>query len=430
MPNWIDGRRRGATSGPQRFRVSLRHSGNFLASQPLASAEVAFVVDPPLESDLKSGAVTDKSTGLHQSLSIGGVSAGKLEDKSKKDGSSGNDASTKANSHSSSNDRSSDYDINNSSRDNPSKSNSCRAAVCVSGQWRTFANPRVRALFRENLLGGLSGQKWSQHKSSRSSRNSSTSSTGDDKEMEDLIGSEGALNHCDLDLFFYAKTTDAVSDRNYFFSRTTSLPSSETAMRQVFAQEFPETVAADARSRGGRGGGRIQIVHGDPPMPLPVPHNNSKSNIGSHSFQDRDSDHDSSSSGDDDSTYPSSPSWVQAHAKVAWPALHSVRACYDMVQEAEREEQRKRMHTEAKAQEAKVSSVKYQRTFTGAPAVLAGASTTDEASITTAPSKLWQYDWVVRTRFDLAYLLPLPPLPAFNLHRHSQDIDGSSSYKL
>jgi hypothetical protein len=55
----------------------------------------------------------------------------------------------------------------------------CRAAVCVSGQWRTFADPNVRSLFRKNLIGGLSG-------------------------------SISGPPTCDIDLFFFAKPTDAV----------------------------------------------------------------------------------------------------------------------------------------------------------------------------------------------------------------------------
>ena len=462
MPNWADGRRRGATSGPQRFRVSLRHCGNFLASQPLASAEVAFVVEAPLESDLIAAVERSNTTLLNQSAPSGSASAEKLEQKSMNDVSIGSSIN-----RSSINDSSSVNNDSSSRSENHSNPSPCRAAVCVSGQWRTFANPRVRALFRENLLGGLNGKVWSQREKNhrRSSSNSGSSSTGGDEvgnesssllhgdkgepeEEKKNFGQIDALNHCELDLFFYAKTTDAVSDRNYFFSRTASLPSSESAMREVLAREFPKTVAADARSRGGRGGGRIQIVHGDPPYPVPSYRNSgSDNNSGdgssrySRSNGDSGSDHGSSSGfdarssdADDDASNPSSPSWVQAHAKVAWPALHSVRACFDMVQDAEAEEHRKQMHAGATAKKAKASSIAPSHTPVEAPSFTAAAaaaaveaaappSPTVDATNATA-SQTWRYDWVVRTRFDLAYLWPLPPLPTFDLHRGAREFKG------
>jgi len=146
----------------------------------------------------------------------------------------------------------------------------CRAAVCVSGQWRTFADPAVRRLFRANLVGGLSGRSWrrgggadrgkaSQRSNSgggksRSSRSGAAINDGkehdggggggeeeedgddednDDEDDDDEEDGEDADVDCDVDLFFFAKTTDAVSDRNPFFARTAAAPSSGDAIRRV-----------------------------------------------------------------------------------------------------------------------------------------------------------------------------------------------------
>jgi hypothetical protein len=76
--------------------------------------------------------------------------------------------------------------------------------VCVSGQWRTFALAQIRHLFREHLVGGLSGQSWGANAS----------------------GARGWGEGCEIDLFVYAKTTDAATDRNLWFARTVAAPRS------------------------------------------------------------------------------------------------------------------------------------------------------------------------------------------------------------
>jgi hypothetical protein len=365
VPNWADGRRRGAASGAQRFRASLRHRGDFLAAQPVASEEVAFFVEAAQGTDNDDRDNNDAAASGEEDA----ASAARSE-KSTVAPADGHEQGSHGVAREGSDPR--------SPSGRPSDAPGCRAAVCVAGQWRTFATPRVRALFRENLLGGLSGRRWGAHTSSPNG----TAAAGASRRQGWASGQGSPADGCALDLFFFAKTTDAVSDRNFFFARTSSLPSSEAAIRAVLAREFPATAAADARSRGGRGGGRIRVVSGDPPFPHPDiqpeaadPAAAAAAAAVAASVREGFNNNSSSSSSRSSENSGSSPSaWVRAHVGVAWPALHSAGACFRMVQRAERE---------------RAAQVQAPRT-TG-----------------------WRYDWVVRTRFDLAYLWPLPPLAAF-----------------
>ena len=105
----------------------------------------------------------------------------------------------------------------------------CRAAVLVSGQFRTFAEQSVRDSFRSNLLGGLSGKL-------------RTEALDQKKKTE----TSGNAHRCDLDLYFCAKPYDSLpANRNEWFRRTKVAPATAQQVKTVLAYEFPEARVID-----------------------------------------------------------------------------------------------------------------------------------------------------------------------------------------
>ena len=102
----------------------------------------------------------------------------------------------------------------------------CRAAVCVTGQWRTFADARVRAALRDVLLPGLAGN----------------------------VTTPGAAAppHCAIDVFFRVGAHDSAAPssgrgaKNAGFDRggvPPLAPTTAETIRATLAAEFPEVIA-------------------------------------------------------------------------------------------------------------------------------------------------------------------------------------------
>jgi len=202
----------------------------------------------------------------------------------------------------------------------------CRAAVCVSGQWRSFAEPAIRQRFREYLVGGLNGAAWREQRERRQgARGQHDPRRQEDRHLEhfgidsfakELAGSVG----CEVDLFFYAKTTDTkyACSKSEKYACGDVAPTDEASIRSVVEAEFPALASADSVSRGGTGGGRLRVVSGDDPMP-PVPlHSGDPSDLSNRRYR-VDSDA------------------LTGNLKVSWPNLRGVQSCYAMVTGAEDE---------------------------------------------------------------------------------------------
>jgi len=140
----------------------------------------------------------------------------------------------------------------------------CRAAVCVSGQWRSFADPTVRRLFRANLVGGLSGQAWRQPFTGGGSNGGGDSGGKSGGGKRGGANGDGASNSspnggffneeedaadCDVDLFFHAKTSDVVPNgRASAFARTHAAPTDEV----TFESALPYAATSTSSSPNAR----------------------------------------------------------------------------------------------------------------------------------------------------------------------------------